>query len=75
MADCAKLAKCIFFNDKMPNMPAMANLFKQRYCKTDFDRCARFIVASKLGGERVPGDLFPNDQDRAQKLITQQIPG
>ena len=71
MPDCAKLAKCVFFNDHMPNMPSMASLYKQRYCRSEYDKCARFVVASKLGGDKVPGDLFPNDQDRAQKLIAQ----
>jgi hypothetical protein len=69
MPECDKLAKCIFFNDKMSNMPAMADMYKQRYCKGNFDSCARFVVASKLGPERVPPDLFPNNMDRAQKLI------
>lgn len=61
MPDGAKLAKCIYFNDNMPNMPAMANPFKHRYCKNEFDKCARFLVASKLGPDRVPGNLFPTN--------------
>jgi len=69
MPECEKLAKCIFFNDKMSNMPAMAEMYKQRFCKGAFDSCARFAVASKLGPERVPRDLFPNDMDRALRLI------
>lgn len=69
MADCAKLAKCIFFNNKMAAMPAMAEMYRQHYCRDHFDECARFTVASKLGSERVPENLFPNDMRRAQQLI------
>jgi hypothetical protein len=69
MPDCSRLAKCIFFNDQMTGMPAMADMYKQHYCKGQFDECARFTVASKLGPERVPGNLFPNDTKRAQQLI------
>jgi len=72
MPDCAKLAKCIFFNDQMGKMPAMADMFKLRYCKGDPDACARLAVASKLGPERVPKNLFPNDMKRAEDLLAQQ---
>ena len=69
MADCVCLAGCIFFNDKMADMPDMANLYKQRYCRTDNSKCARFMVFSALGRENVPSDLFPNDSERALKII------
>ncbi len=69
MADCPRLVKCIFFNDRMAQMPSMADIFKQGYCRSDFERCARFVVAARLGPENVPGNLYPNDQDVAKKLI------
>jgi len=69
MPECERLAKCIFFNDKMSNMPAMADMYKQHYCRDRFDECARFTVASRLGPEQVPANLFPNDMKRAQELV------
>lgn len=65
---CEKLAKCIFFNDQMENMPGVAELLKSQYCRGAFEECARFRVALKLGGG-VPKDLFPNDSVRADKLL------
>ncbi len=71
MAECPRLAKCIFFNDKMAQMPALANMYKQSYCRCDFEDCARFVVAARLGPEKVPVNLYPNDREGAQKLIVQ----
>jgi len=70
MADCSKLPTCIFFNDQMDEMPTVAHLMKQQYCQGNFDACARYRVAQKLGGPNVPRDLYPNDAARAEKLLS-----
>lgn len=67
MAECEKLPKCLFFNDKMADMPAMAEIFKKRYCLGDNSKCARLTVA--VTGRLVPVDLFPNQMDVAKKII------
>lgn len=69
MAECEMVKGCPFFNEKMADMPAMANMVKRRYCLGDFDKCARYMVLQGLGRGRVPGDLFPNQHDRARTLI------
>lgn len=69
MADCEKLEKCVFFADKMENMPAMAEIMKQRYCLGSNESCARYKVAAVLGGERVPADLFPGDVAYAERVL------
>ncbi len=69
MADCKMLEKCIFFNDKMQNMPAVADIYKQNYCRGDFSKCARFMVAEALGKEKVPSILFPNQVELASEII------
>lgn len=69
MADCELIAGCIFFNDKMANKPATANMMKASYCKGNFKDCARYMVCKALGKEKVPGDLFPSQLDRAQALL------
>ena len=69
MADCECLPACPFFNDKMSGMPAMAEMMKKQYCRSQFENCARFTVRQTLGKENVPGDLFPNQMDRARQLI------
>lgn len=69
MKDCELLEKCVFFNDKMANMPSTASVIKLRYCKEDSSGCARFLVCKMLGREKVPADLFPNQEDRARQII------
>ena len=69
MADCECLAACPFFNDRMTGMPAMAEIMKKQYCRGDFANCARFTIREKLGKDKVPSDLFPNQMDRARQLI------
>jgi uncharacterized membrane protein YkvA (DUF1232 family) len=69
MAECECLPRCPFFNDKMTNMPIMADMTKKAYCMQDPSQCARYIVAAKLGREAVPADLFPNQCDRAGRIL------
>jgi hypothetical protein len=67
--ECELTEGCIFFNDKMAEMPSMANMYKQRYCKEDFDSCARFRVFRVVGRENVPKDLYPNDGEKVDAVI------
>ncbi|MBN8217897.1 MAG: hypothetical protein J0L75_14735 [Spirochaetes bacterium] len=69
MADCECLPKCIFFNDKMAQRPATAEMMKTQYCKTENGQCARYLVFKAKGGSAVPGDLFPKQVDRARALL------
>ena len=69
MAECDRLPTCIFFNDRMENMPTVAALLKKQYCLGDFQACARFRVAAKLGSTNVPGNLFPQDSRTADRIV------
>lgn len=69
MAGCELIEGCIFFNDKMQNMPATANILKSKYCQGDFLSCARYMVFKVLGRPKVPPDLFPQQADRAEQII------
>ncbi len=66
MGDCEKTPVCPFFNDKLANMPSVADLMKREFCHGDKGSCARYRVScAKIP---VPPDLFPNDSDRAFEL-------
>ena len=69
MADCECLPRCPFFHDKMENMPGMATILKNRYCRGDSSTCARHLVFRVAGSENVPGDLFPNENEKAHELV------
>lgn len=69
MADCTCIAGCLFFNDRMTNKPAMADMFKKSYCRGDNKNCARFQVFKAIGKEHVPVDLYPNETERARSIV------
>ncbi len=69
MANCECLAACPFFNDKMPDTEGLGAMIKKKYCQGDNSNCARYMVFKKLGKGSVPGNLYPNMQDRAREII------
>lgn len=69
MGECELTAGCIFFNDKMANMPSMTSMMKSVYCQSDPDKCARLMIVKAVGREKVPADLFPNQIDKAKEII------
>jgi len=69
MADCECLPTCIFFNDQMAEMPAMAEIIKKRYCRGSNIHCARHMVFRTLGKDAVPVDLYPSQTERAEEII------
>lgn len=69
MPDCECLPKCPFFNDRMAQTPAMAQLLKKRYCLGDATGCARYIVFRAAGREAVPADLYPAEAERVPGIL------
>jgi hypothetical protein len=69
VADCALIETCIFFNDRMANMPSMAGMYKKRYCHAEWQQCARYRVFDAVGRENVPADLYPNDEAKVDLVI------
>ena len=71
MPNCECLEKCPFFNDKMHDTPATAEMMKSRYCRGAYEKCARYMVFKALGREKVPANLYPNMVDKAKKIIAE----
>ncbi len=69
MADCTMLGSCPFYNDNLVNMPAIAGSLKNRFCRDEFESCARYRVSTALGKEMVPGNLFPHEKSTADMLL------
>ena len=72
--DCKYLAACPFFNDKMATIPLAADLYKSHYCRDVFSECARYMVRETCGKEGTPGDLYPNEIERAQEILRNYKP-
>lgn len=68
---CEMLVECLFFNDKLENMPAVAGVMKKKFCQgSQQTTCARYMVAKTMGKEKVPADLFPHDSGRAKRILS-----
>jgi len=70
MGDCELLADCPFFNDMMLYSLLGLEAIKDKYCRSDYSRCARHVVYKALGRETVPPDLFPVQHDTAERIIS-----
>lgn len=70
MAECERFRTCPFFNDQLAYMPRTAYAMKQKYCYGDKKQCARYLVA--IQGIKAPGDLFPDEVDRAHKILSNE---
>ena len=66
---CECLEKCPFFNDKMADMPSMSDLLKDRYCRGEWQSCARYRVFKAVGRDSVPSDLYPAQADKVDGII------
>jgi hypothetical protein len=69
MADCKYLPKCLYFKDKLKNMPIASELVKTMYCLWHYDECARYKVAMAMGSENVPSYLFLPETERAANIL------
>jgi len=63
MITCELSSTCIFFNDMMPDMPAVSEYLKEKYCHGNFEPCARYQIYLEFGREKVPVGLFPNEEN------------
>ena len=68
---CEKLEKCPFYNEKMDINKGLGKLYRLKYCEGDKSQCARYIVATQLGPEYVTNKLYPNMNDIANKMLSE----
>ncbi|MBP1909630.1 hypothetical protein [Methanolobus bombayensis] len=71
MSECDFIKGCIFFNDKMETKSNLASMYKRKYCQDNYGNCARYMVATTVGREKVPSDMFPNMRDKAEEIISE----
>lgn len=72
MGVCELCDTCIFFNDKMPDMPDVAEYLKDKFCRKNFEKCARYRIYREFGRENVPASLFPNEEEMVP-AISQEL--
>jgi hypothetical protein len=70
MEHCEYLSTCPFFAETLPEMPSMAQFLKSVYCLHEPEKCARLMVRQAVGKGKVPLDLFPDEAEKAIKIIS-----
>jgi len=71
--NCELLQGCPFYNEKMPMENGIGSIYKKKYCQDNNKLCARYKVASELGVDFVPNNLYPNMHDIAIKIIEERV--
>jgi hypothetical protein len=66
MVKCERLQRCPFFKT-INHLPETAAQLARSYCYGEVRSCARFLLHSM--GVQPPADLFPNEEDRALRLL------
>jgi len=69
MAHCEWIHECPFLANRHILIEAMREIYLSKYCQHEFHKCARYLVYKSLGPDKVPLNMFPNQRDRAQKII------
>ena len=68
MAVCDIFESCPFAQGKLPDRPDRESLI-EGYCNSNNLHCARYMVYSSAGADKVPDDLYPDEKDKAYLAI------
>jgi len=71
MGTCELTDTCPFYNNKMDNMPADAEDLKTKYCRGNNLNCARYMVTTSAGNDKMPANLYPQEKERAFLAIAE----
>ncbi len=69
MEVCEKLEKCPFYQGVMSMEKGLGSMYKKKYCESDKNSCARYMIATQLGPEFVTNKIYPNMVDLAKEMI------
>lgn len=64
---CPNLEMCPFINSLDEKLKDEIIKYKNKFCNTEYETCARFILSNSTG--EVPDDLAPDEIKRAEKLM------
>ncbi|MFO7819439.1 MAG: hypothetical protein R6V17_04300 [Halanaerobacter sp.] len=68
---CPYLDVCAVHQGKLADKKGMTKMFKRRYCKDNYDNCARYRIVNTVGGSHVEEGLLPNQNDKADRIINE----
>lgn len=70
MTACDLLEQCMFYKCQITDLATTTRTLKMRYCKGGGNSaCARYIVCKKIGVEKIPENLFPDQLNRLEEIL------
>lgn len=69
MPECEFAEGCDLRGRLFRPSPKLVQEYEGTYCDADCSQCARYMVASEFGPDKVPLDLLPFQIDRAKEAI------
>lgn len=71
MANCDIFDSCPFAQGQLTDRAGEVEQLKEAYCDSNSLHCARYMIHSSLGADKVPGDLYPDQKDKAYLVIAE----
>lgn len=72
MGECEFVDMCPFFSGKLADRAAEIEELREKYCKNNNLNCARYMIASSVGKEHIPPDLYPDEKAVAYTIIAEK---
>jgi hypothetical protein len=66
---CKLYKNCQFYRRGFAAMPSTSKFLRKNYCLGDSSDCARFLIATNIGMEKVPDYICPNSFDMLDKSM------
>ncbi len=72
MAECELIDECPFFRGQLTERADEREELKEKYCKNNNLNCARYMIASSVGKEHIPPNLYPDEKIAAYAIIAEK---
>lgn len=66
---CELVERCPVYNGEMRLSGSICNKYKNCYCSSNKNSCARYMIFTQIGRGYVPGNLFPDMLGKARQII------
>jgi hypothetical protein len=66
---CRFSSECSFFQESMPDIPHMKEIFKMDFCYGCPEFCARHMLYAATGNDYLPEDLLPYEIERVKEIF------
>ncbi|MGM0501776.1 MAG: hypothetical protein ACQERJ_04555 [Bacillota bacterium] len=51
----------------------LSSSYMHKYCKSDYEQCARFKIVNNLGFNHLPENLLPHQTERMREILEEHL--